>query len=62
MQAQLSNPLRVLSKTQPEAEVMGDWLLAIGYGLLAIGYGLLVMGWSMRRAAICAFRLIAFNL
>ncbi|MBQ5388617.1 MAG: hypothetical protein IIU55_06045 [Paludibacteraceae bacterium] len=32
--AQLPNPLRVLSKTQPlEAEVMGDWLLVIGYWL-----------------------------
>ena len=48
--AQLPNPLRVLSKTSHEAEVMGYWLWVIGYGLLAIG-------WAMRRAAIRAFRL-----
>jgi len=35
--AQLSNPLCVLSKTQPEAEAMG-------YGLLGIGDWLLDMG------------------
>ena len=40
--AQLSNPLRVLSKTQPLAEVMGNWLWDIGYWVLAIGYGLWV--------------------
>ena len=28
---QLPNPLRVLSKTQPLAEVIGYWVLAIGY-------------------------------
>ena len=49
--AQLPNPLRVLSKTQPEAEAMGYWIWDIGYGLLGIGhwlwdigYGLLVIG------------------
>ena len=44
MSAQLPNPLRVLSKTQPrEAEAMGNWLWAIGYWLwvlaMGIGYG-----------------------
>ena len=29
--AQLPNPLRVLSKTQPEADAMGNWLLDMGY-------------------------------
>ena len=54
MPAQLPNPLRVLSKTQPVAEVMGNWLdvmsdwwlaigdwqLVIGNWWLAIGYGI----------------------
>ena len=35
--AQLPNPLHVLSKTQPLAEVIADWLLDMGYGLLVIG-------------------------
>ena len=34
-----TNPLRVLSKTQPEAEFMGNWLWAIGDWVLVIGYG-----------------------
>ena len=47
--AQLSNPLRVLSKTQPEAEVMGDWRLAIGYWRLVIGNWQLDIGdWLLK--------------
>ena len=61
--AQLPNPLRVLSKTQP------GWIMNIpAVGLigsrtiiLAMGYWLLAMGWSMRRAVIRAFRLIAVS-
>ena len=62
--AQLSNPLRVLSKTQPRLD--DEYTCGIlnrltdhyfGYGLLVIGYWLLVMDWSMRRAATRAFRL-----
>ena len=42
--AQLPNPLRVLSKTQPVAEVMGYWLWVNGYGWWVIGDWLLDMG------------------
>ena len=38
--AQLPNPLRVLSKTQPAAEVIGYWRLGIGNGL---GYAALTI-------------------
>ena len=62
--AQLPNPLRVLSKTQPrlDDEYTCGRLNRLtdhyfGYWLLAMGYWLLAMGWSMRRAAIRAFRL-----
>ena len=48
--AQLPNPLRVLSKTQPWGWsygqlAMGYWLWDIGYGILAMGYWLWVMGY-----------------
>ena len=62
MLAQLPNPLRVLSKTQP-----WGWsyrLLAIGYGLLAIGYERFVIGnwllaigdWLLDMGGIAAIR------
>ena len=42
VKAQLPNPLRVLSKTQPRGWSYG--LLVIGYGILAIGYERFVIG------------------
>ena len=63
VQAQLSNPLRVLSKTQPRLKLwgVGYWVWAIGYGLLAIGDGLLGIGYGLRAigyglwAGVCSF-------
>ena len=67
VQAQLSNPLRVLSKTQPRLDdeyTCGrlNRLTAhyFGYELLAIGYWLLA--WLCGFAAIRAFRLIVHHL